>query len=244
MLIVGLGAPSVTHAQSPCQQDSLNGQLILICIPPNWNGQLVVYAHGYVALQAPLALPLGELSVDGQFVPDILLSLGFAFATSSYSKNGYAIEQGGNDLNALVDHFNLIAPHPADKAFITGASEGGIITTMLLERFPEKYSGGLALCGPVGGMPRQIRYLSDFRIVFDYFFPDVFPFGAVDVPPDAFLNWDAYVQAIIAAILSNPDATNQLFSVTRAARDPLDPANSAVTTAVGVCSTASSAPTI
>jgi pimeloyl-ACP methyl ester carboxylesterase len=233
-LALGLGAPALAHAQSPCQDGALDGQLIRICIPPRWNGQLVVYAHGYVAPQQSLALPIGELTIDGQFVPDMLLSLGFAFATSSYSKNGYALEQAEHDLNALVDHFNQVAPRAAHKVFIIGASEGGIITTMLVERFPEKYTGGLALCGPIGGVPHQIKYLGDFRVVFDYFFPDVFPFGAVDVPPTAFRNWGTFVQAITGAIRSNPDAANQLFNVTRAARDPHDPAASAVTTAVSV----------
>jgi pimeloyl-ACP methyl ester carboxylesterase len=152
----------------------------------------------------------------------------------SYSKNGYALEQAEQDVNALVDHFNQVAPRAAHKVFIIGASEGGIITTMLVERFPEKYTGGLALCGPIGGVPHQIKYLGDFRVVFDDFFPDVFPFGAVDVPPTAFRNWDTFVQVMTGAIRSNPDATNQLFHVTRAARDPHDPAASAVTTAVSV----------
>ncbi len=62
-----LGAPSAASAQSPwppfCQEGSLPShdpqypadQLILTCIPPDWNGQLVLYAHGYVAAQMPLA---------------------------------------------------------------------------------------------------------------------------------------------------------------------------------------------
>lgn len=260
-LVVGLSLPAVAHAQqSPplppgCQTGALPTgepqypvQLILVCIPPlGWNGQLVVYAHGYVAPQADLALPLAELTLldaNGQpvFAPAVLLSQGFAFATTSYRKNGYAIEQGGNDLNALAAHFKtLVPPGTLLKVYVVGASEGGLITTMLVERFPDTYHGGLALCGPVGGAPFQVKYLGDFRVVFDYFFPDVFPFGAANVPPNAFLNWQTpdptdndFVRAITTAILSNPNATDQLFNVTRAARDPLDPANSAVTTAVGV----------
>ena len=236
-LAVGLSAPAVAHAQLPCQQGQLGGQLILICIPPNWNGVLVVYAHGYVAPQAPLALPLGELTLsDGTSVPAVLLSQGFAFATSSYSKNGYAVEQAGNDLNALVAHFKTrVAPFPVLGVLATGASEGGIITTMLVERFPGTYAGGLALCGPVGGMPFQIKYLGDFRVVFDAFFQEVFPFGAVDVPLDAFQDWETrYIPAIMRAIRTRPHKVQQLLDVTGAAVDPLDPTRSAVTTAVDV----------
>ena len=45
-------------------------QLILVCKPANWNGDLIVYAHGDVPVQAPLALPLDDLTLsDGTFVP-------------------------------------------------------------------------------------------------------------------------------------------------------------------------------
>ena len=37
-------------------------QLILICKPASWNGDLIVYAHGYVPIEEPLALPLDELT--------------------------------------------------------------------------------------------------------------------------------------------------------------------------------------
>jgi len=248
-LLVG-SAPALAHAQSPwppfCQEGSLPShdpqypadQLIRICIPPNsnWNGQLVVYAHGYVPAQAPLALPLTELTLpDGTFVPDLVLSQGFAFATSSYHKNGYAVEQARKDLNDLVKHFKTLVPRGSlQKVFITGASEGGEIATMLIERYPDKYAGALALCGPVGGGPFEVQYLSDFRVVFDYFFPNVFSFGATDVPDNAFFNWAAYTQAIAFAMTSSdPGATAQLFNVTGAALDPQDP-TSAVATAVGV----------
>jgi hypothetical protein len=91
------------------------------------------------------------------------------------------------------------------------------------------------LCGPIGGAPFQIQYLGDFRVVFDSFFPKVFPFGAADVPPDAFEDWESgenpYVTAIAQAIQSDPPATDQLFNVTHAARDPGDPTGSAITTA-------------
>jgi hypothetical protein len=110
---------------------------------------------------------------------------------------------------------------------------------MLIERFPNKYDGGLALCAPLAGAPYQIKYLNDFRVVFDYFFPDVFSFGVADVPPDAFQNWEAvYVPAITTAILTDVQlgqgATDQLFNVIQVARDPMDPTNSAVTASVGI----------
>lgn len=248
VIAMSLSAPSVASAQSPwppfCQEGSLPShdpqypanQLILTCIPPNWNGQLVMYAHGYVPAQLLLALPANELFLpDGTFIPGMLLSQGFAFATTSYHKNGYAVEQARKDLNDLIKHFKtLVPPGSLQKVFLIGASEGGEIAALMIEHFPDKYDGALALCGPIGGGPYQIQYLSDFRVAFDYFFPGVFSFGAADVPEDAFLNWEStYTPTIAGALVSDPAATTQLYNVSGAALDPLDQ-TSTVRTALSV----------
>lgn len=236
LLAVGLGAPAVANAQppvSPCLVGSLPShdvrypadQITLVCIPANWNGQLIVYAHGYVSPFLPLALP-AELSTTlptGQTLPELLVEQGFAFASTSYHKNGYAVEQGGADLKALVAYVRGLTPPGAlQKVYLVGASEGGLITTMLVERFPEIFTGGgLALCAPVGGMPLEVKYMGDFGAVFNYFFPGVAAAG-----PDA-------VAAALMANAAPGGLTDQLFNVTGAARDPADPAT-AVQTALGL----------
>jgi pimeloyl-ACP methyl ester carboxylesterase len=242
-----LSLPAVAHADDPwpslaCNESELGAQQILICTPPpaQWNGQLVVYAHGYVEPQMPLALPaeeLGRLTLPGgTTVVDFLLSQGYAFATSSYSKNGYAVWQAGKDLNALVRHFKTkVLPNAGmlKKVLIVGGSEGALIATMLVEKHPGIYDGGLAMCGPTGGMPAQLQYLGHFRVVFDAFFPQVFrnpppntglpAFGMTDVPEDAWLYWDVYEQvAVPLAMQGDILAVQQLFAVTGAAFDPLD----------------------
>lgn len=237
MCMLVLSLPAVVHAQDPyppwplgCKDDKLGAQEILICIPPalpgddplaNWNGQLVVYAHGYVAPQeGDPVLPAGEL---GRFpgVIELLLYQGYAFATTSYSKNGYAVAQAEKDLNALVRHFKTKELPNAgllEKVLIVGASEGGLITTMMVEKYPGIYDGGLAMCGPLGGLPAHIQYLGDFRVVFDVFFPQVFrvpppsppypplpAFGMADVPEDAYEHWDLYKDVLIpGAMLADP----------------------------------------
>jgi pimeloyl-ACP methyl ester carboxylesterase len=255
-VILGSRVPAYSQSTWPpvCEQGSLPShdpknpadQLIVICIPPNWNGRLVIYAHGFVPAQASLELPSDELTLaDGTFVPNLFLSQGFAFATSSFHKNGLAIEQGAEDLNKLLQYFkSVISPRSPQKVFITGASEGGLIALLLLERYPGKYDAGLALCAPVGGAPDLIKYTYDFRVVFDYFFPAVFTFppnqpgeksfGAVDVPQNAFLFWESvYVPRIIAALVTDPLATAQLFNVTKAAIDVTDP-SSVITSALSL----------
>jgi pimeloyl-ACP methyl ester carboxylesterase len=250
--------PNLTHAQDAlppeCQEASLPShdpkfpadQLILVCIPADWNGSLVLYAHGFVPPQAPLVLPIAELTLaDGTFVPSVLLPEGFAFATSSFHKNGAVTQQAVKDLSDLLNHFkSLVWRRLLKKVFIIGASEGGLPVMRLIEKQPDKYAAALALCAPVGGAPEQIQYAGDFRVVFDYFFPGVFtfppaapgeqPFGAFSVPGDAFLFWESvYVPRIIAAISDDPTAAAQLFSVTGAAVDLENP-STAIETAVSL----------
>lgn len=136
----------------------------------------------------------------------------------------------------MVNYFrNNITAGPVQKVYIIGASEGGLIAAMLLERHPNLYHGGISLCGPVGGMPYQIKYLGDFSVVFDYFFPQIFDFKMADIPADAYLQWDDYQVEITQALESDPKVTNQLFNVTKAARDKRDP-TTAVTTVLVVLS--------
>lgn len=208
-------------------QDSAypSDQLILTCLPSNFNGTLLIYAHGYVKPQELLALPEEFGNADIQGIVQQLLDLGFGVATSSYHKNGYAVEQAEADLNDLVDHVQAGEPD-VDAVYITGASEGALIATMLVEKYPETYAGGLALCGPLAGVGYQIGYMADVRVLFDYFYPDVFPFGTLDVPHDAHAQWDGsdgFKAKSAAAIEDDPDAIAQVFDVARVACDASAP---------------------
>ena len=40
------------------------------------------------------------------------------------------------------------------------------------------------ICGFIGGTPREIDYMANARIAFDYFFPGVIPGSVFDIPPD------------------------------------------------------------
>lgn len=197
-------------------------QLVVTCLPTGngtrpWNGTLIVAIHGYVEPQEPLVLP--AVDMGGTDAARLLLDLGFAFATTSFHKNGYAVEQAGNDVTALVRYFNS-AVSPTSRVLLLGASEGAAIATMLIERDPSPYAGALALCGPLGGANTEIDYVGDFRVVFDYLFPQVFDFGVVDIPASALQNWEGYKATVKAVLAAEPEKAEQLFRVTGVARDP------------------------
>ena len=97
-LLVGGGLPAQalpsfqeTPTPGACQDGVLpSGALSRICVPAaGWNGDLVVWAHGYVAYNEPIGFY--NLTFDAVYLPDLVQELGFAFATTSYRTNGLAV---------------------------------------------------------------------------------------------------------------------------------------------------------
>lgn len=228
-LLGGLSpSPAVARGEEAigeCEEgEQASGALYLFCVPKerHWNGDLVIYAHGYVAFNEPIHLPDLELP-NGMSIPDLANSLGYAFATTSYSTNGLAVLAGIGDVLELVDLFGDKYGKPG-IVYLVGASEGGIVTTLAVEQYPDVFQGGMALCGPVGDFRRQVNYWGDFRVVFDAFFPEMIPGSPVDIPPEVIESWDAvYEPGIAAAIADRPLATLQLLRVTGAPVDSDDP---------------------
>ncbi len=119
-------------------------------VPDDWNGDLVMWAHGFRGTGL-------ELTVDNHPLRDYLIAQGFAWAASSYSKNDYDIKAGVQDTHALATLFNGLVGKP-DKVYITGASMGGHITAVSIEQYRNFYDGAMPICGVLG----------DFEL-FDYF---------------------------------------------------------------------------
>jgi hypothetical protein len=126
---------------------SYDGGLYRIEIPERWNGDLVLFAHGYV----PAAGPNGS-TLRPSFPPirEHLIRSGFAWATSSYRCNGYVPGQGLLDTMALTELFTKAnAGATPRRTYLTGQSMGGHVTILGLHEFPTTFAGGLAMC-PAG----------------------------------------------------------------------------------------------
>jgi len=200
-----------------------SGAIYRIYMADDWNGDLVVFAHGYVSALEPLGIPEDQLLIpDGTSIPELVNELGYAFATTSYRYNGLIVGDAIIDLVELVYRFNDLYPD-AGRVYLVGASEGGLITVKTVERFKTIFSGGLALCGPIGDFRKQIDYMGDFRVVFDYFFPRILPGSAIEIPAEVQQNWGTvYVPRVIRAISADPQSTLELLRVTGAPFDPAD----------------------
>ena len=135
---------------------------------------------------------------------------------------------GVADLVDLVSIYTQKYGVPA-KTLLFGVSEGGLITTLAIERHPQVFSGGLALCGPYGNFQKQLDYFGDFRTVFDFYFPGLAPGTPVSIPPSALDTWESttYSTTVRPVITDTVNAgkVDQLLAVTKAAFDVNDPAS-------------------
>jgi pimeloyl-ACP methyl ester carboxylesterase len=171
----GMAAAPASADGAGCDDgEQSSGAKYRICMPAEWNGDLVVFAHGYVAPENPIAIPEDQLELeDGTSIPGVVTGLGYAFATTSYSDNGLVAAEAIEDLVDLVSVFADEESSP-ENTYLVGASEGGLITALATEQHPDAFDGGVAACGPVGDFRRQVNYWGDVRVLFDYFFPKVF----------------------------------------------------------------------
>lgn len=124
-------------------------------VPTNWNGRLVIWAHGYRGTGL-------ELTVDDHPLRPFLVANGYAWAASSYSKNAYDPSQGAKDSHALAQFFNGRFGKPV-KTYISGASMGGHVTTVMAEQWPRSYAGAMPICGVMGDYELFDYYL-DFNV--------------------------------------------------------------------------------
>jgi hypothetical protein len=131
-----------------CQEGSLPShdpqypadQLIVVCIPPNWNGQLVVYAHGYVPRKRrSLCQSTGDLTMA--FVPDWCFWLRLRHQQLPQNSCPSSRRKDLNDLVNFVKH----QVHPARCSVHRRASEGGG-RDAADRHYPDKYDGAWA-CG-------------------------------------------------------------------------------------------------
>ena len=159
-----------------------NGAGFRIEAPANWNGDLVVYTHGFRGNGA-------ELTVDTPSLRPYFLANGFAWLASSYSKNYYDVRAGVESTNSLVRYFKKNIGEP-DRTFITGFSMGGHVIGAAIEMFPNvecnsghpladrlcrrlvealgklsggvKYAGAAPFCGVMGDTA-LFDYFGDFN---------------------------------------------------------------------------------
>jgi acetyl esterase/lipase len=133
----------------------LQGAAYRIEVPANWNGELVMYAHGYAGEGL-------DLKAVNSAIRRHLIQNGYAWAASSYSKNSYDVKAGIEDTNLLANNFATLvgATRKVDapsRYWIIGHSMGGHIAAAAVEAETYatsvnkvQYAGSMPMCGVVG----------------------------------------------------------------------------------------------
>lgn len=120
-----------------------------------WNGELVVWAHGYRGE--------GErLYVDPPPAREWLLDQGYAWIASSYRRNSYDPGVGVLDTKNATQRATQLWGEP-DRTYLAGASMGGHVTASAIERFPNLYDGALPACGVMGDV-ELFDYFLDYNL--------------------------------------------------------------------------------
>lgn len=145
-----------SSAQGPLDfSGHLHGAPFRIRVPANWNGTLLVFAHGY----RDKADHVGEVdNRNADVAPNALLEApllaqGYALAGSAYRDNGWAVEEAIQDLKDLTVMFRETVGQPK-QTILWAVSLGTLITFESMERFGGIYDGALCGCGTGAGATR------------------------------------------------------------------------------------------
>ncbi|WP_146142080.1 hypothetical protein [Prolixibacter denitrificans] len=170
---------------TPANGTLSSGALYDIQLPASWNNStnpkiLLVYAHGYVDFDKPVALPDDSIpNGAGGYIPIsyfVTNALEMGYATTSYRDNGLIVPEAKQDIlllrTTIAEFFitNATTYDPPNGIVLVGPSEGGLITVLTVEDYPELFSAAVATCCPIGNFYDQLQYYGDAHVLFKYFF--------------------------------------------------------------------------
>ena len=233
LLVIAFGLTGGAYADQVVDGRLGPGALYRMVRPTNWNGTLLLYAHGFVPASEPVALPS-----DAEVLITLLVPRGFAVAFSSFSENGWAVKDGAQRTQQLLGIFTSKFGSPS-RIYIGGGSMGGLIAIKLAEEHPTWFDGMLAACPLSGGARAHADYLANVRALFDVFYPGVLPGNAGGVPANVNTATQIALPAA-AAMQANPAGAAAIAGVAQTPvpfSGPADLVQSIVTALVGHAST-------
>ncbi len=120
-------------------------------LPEEWNGELVLWAHGFRGLNEEGTGFSRRLTFDDIPARDVIIGQGYGWATSTYRVNGYVPGVGVDDLLRVKDRVAEIA-RPPRRTYIAGGSMGGATAQLMAQEFPEEVTAALAFCPAMGNV--------------------------------------------------------------------------------------------
>ncbi|MBI1740979.1 MAG: alpha/beta hydrolase, partial [Candidatus Koribacter versatilis] len=141
----------------------------------------------------------------------VFVKAGYAVAQSGYSAGGWAVEQAVVDTEVLRQYFAEKYGKPTET-YVSGDSMGGLLTVLMIEKYPDTYDAGLALCGVIGAAPSFMQRAFDERVVFDYYFPGLLPSPAK--VPASYEMSETLTRKVLHALNAKPAAAAAVRSYT------------------------------
>lgn len=146
------------------------GGFYWIAVPQNWNGTLIVHAHGGPRTSAPkIDDPLEDLNRFSMTVKE-----GFAWAGSTYRRGGYGVRMAAEDTNDLRQLFWDQFGRPR-RTLLHGQSWGGNVAAKAAELYARDAEGkvvwdGVVLTsGVLAGGTHAYGFRADLRAVYQYY---------------------------------------------------------------------------
>lgn len=146
-----------------------NGAYYAIAVPDDWNGSLVVHAHGGPDLAAPSDPTRSPEDLERWAV---MVQEGYAWAGSAYRRGGYGAQMAAQDTENLRRLFVATWGEPSQTP-LHGQSWGGNVAAKIAETFAndpgQPYDGVLLTNGVLAGGSRGYDYRVDLRVVYQYY---------------------------------------------------------------------------
>ena len=170
-------------------------------IPPHWNGQLVMWAHGYRGTGTVLTVDPPAYGLRQRFV-----NQGYAWAASSYARNDYDVATGVTTTHDLARFAARKLGREPKRTYVAGVSMGGHVIGRSLEQYQGFYSGALPMCGVLGD-----QELFDYFLSYNLVGQDLADHKAYP-PPSDYLSSDVpqieQALGLVGLEPGGPDTTN------------------------------------
>lgn len=157
--------PAVAELATCWSGQDENGAFYTMAVPRDWNGDLVVHAHG--------GPDLGAESDPARSLEDldrwsVMIREGYAWVGSAYRRGGYGARMAVADTESARQLFVGEFGEP-ERTFAHGQSWGGDVAAKLVEVYPRSYDGALLTNGVLAGGSRGYDYRVDLRVVYQYY---------------------------------------------------------------------------
>jgi hypothetical protein len=146
------------------------GAYITAAVPKNWNGDLVVFAHGGPSLLPPTAT-FSKSDLDKY---SYAVQRGYAWVASTYRREGYGVAMAAADSDDARRFFIARFGKPR-RTVLHGASYGGLVGAKLIETSAKNPDGSLNFdgaflnSGAVTGATLNYQHRVDLRAVYQYY---------------------------------------------------------------------------